>query len=781
MPPSIYRFGDCRIDLSGRELRRAGERLVLSPIVFDCLAFLIVHSDRAVGRDELVATVWGKTEITDTLLGQTILKARRAIGDSATEQNSIRTIPRFGYAWVAPLSTGDDDLTTSAPVRDASPPGQRNPAWTVRRGMMLLAILAIVIVAGLWFTRRAAHDKPVVPVAANSAAVFPVDVTAPTEWSWVRLGLMEAVASRLREGGQAVIPGDNVVALVRSATRDRAEEGVRDATGARYAVLPSAAWSPAGWSVHLELRDRGIIRRADAHDADVLLAGRMAADRLLALLGKRPPPDAADVRQWSDIRLLQRAEAAVLTDDLDGARRLLQAAPPALRESPELRLQLAKIDFRAGKFEEAGQRLQHLLTQTSAESDPVLRAKVLNGIGNVAIRLGHAGAASAAYVEAVSLLEGQSDPHELGQAYMGRGIAAQVQGRYDAALADFSLAHVSFELAGDSLALARTEANEGLLDATRDRYASAAPALERAAQRFERFGALNELAMTSSALIGTHLALLDPKSALLASERAWVIHDHLENPGIRHALSINRALALDANGRRHEAMDLLEQVARTADPAKEKAVWAVAHNELARIELDSGQPQAAIDLSLAAMAALDPTAETRDRLAAWFVAIRALRAIGRTQDAADRVVQLVDWTRSLSLPAGLLYAQLAQAEQLTAENRSADAQPEYERALGLATQGGVPADIAAVVISHGTSLVAEGRLREASAVIGQVARWADQDFNCALLQLRLHAALGQRPLWQRSLTNAHRLAGERGIPKDLDLPPAAGRGSGAAP
>ncbi|MGH8173841.1 MAG: winged helix-turn-helix domain-containing protein, partial [Rhodanobacteraceae bacterium] len=99
MPHPIYQFGDCRIDVSSRELRRGGELLVLSPKVFDCLAYLIERNTRAVGRDELVAAVWGKTEITDTLLGQTILKARRAVGDSADRQDAIRTIPRFGYAW----------------------------------------------------------------------------------------------------------------------------------------------------------------------------------------------------------------------------------------------------------------------------------------------------------------------------------------------------------------------------------------------------------------------------------------------------------------------------------------------------------------------------------------------------------------------------------------------------------------------------------------------------------------------------------------------------------
>ena len=709
------------------------------------------------------------------------MKARRAIGDSATEQKSIRTIPRFGYAWVAPLTTGDDDAAAaSPPARGAAPPAQRTPVRAIGRGIALLASIAIVVAASLWFTRRATHDDPGVPAAADSIAVLPVEVTAPAQWSWVRLGLMEAIAARLHEGGEAVIPGDNVIALARAAAQDVASDSVRDATGARHVIVPGASWNPDGWSIHLELRGDGTIRSVDAHHADVLLAGRMAADRLLPLLGKKPPPDTDDTQQWSDVRLLQRAEAAVLTDDLEGARRLLQAASPALRESPGLRLQLARIDFRAGKFEAAGERLRELLAQTPAESDPVMRAKVLNGIGNVAMRLDRVDAAATAYAEAVTLLDGQPEPRELGQAYMGRGIAAQVQERYDDALADFSRAHVAFELAGDGLALARVEANEGLMDAARDRHAAAATVLESAAQRFERYGALNELAMATSALIGTQLALLDPQSALVASDRAWTIHDRLENPGIRHALSINRALALDAVGRRHEAVDLLGQVTRMADPAKEKEVWAVAQGELARIELESGHAQSAIELSLASIAALDPSAETRDRISAWLVAIRALRAGGRPADAADRVVQLADWSRSKAQPSAMLYARLAEAEQLTSQNRPLDAQPAYERALAWATQGGVPADIGAVVVSYGTMLVSAGRLQEASAVIGQVARWAERDFNCAVLQLRLHAALGQRQPWQRSLANARRLAGERSIPQGLGELSAAGSGSGAA-
>src|SRR3954469_19416262 len=111
----VYRFGECRIEPARRELWRNGQLVPLPPPVFDFLSYLIVHHERAVGRDELVAAVWGKTEISDTLLGQTVLRLRRELGDDAKAQHLLRTIPRFGYRWVAPGQIGEAPETV-APV-----------------------------------------------------------------------------------------------------------------------------------------------------------------------------------------------------------------------------------------------------------------------------------------------------------------------------------------------------------------------------------------------------------------------------------------------------------------------------------------------------------------------------------------------------------------------------------------------------------------------------------------------------------------------------------------
>jgi hypothetical protein len=81
--------------------------------------------------------------------------------------------------------------------------------------------------------------------------------------------------------------------------------------------------------------------------------------------------------------------------------------------------------------------------------------------------------------------------------------------------------------------------------------------------------------------------------------------------------------------------------------------------------------------------------------------------------------------------------------------------------------GGVPEDVLEVVADYVPWLIERGRLAEASALVGRVAPWAEQDFDAAVLQLRLYRALGQDRLAQRALAQVRTLAGERPLPPDL--------------
>jgi TolB-like protein/Tfp pilus assembly protein PilF len=100
----IYRFSDCEFDAERRELRRSGVVVAMEPQVFDLLAFLLVHPDRLVSKDEINAAVWGGRIVSDAALSSRMNSLRQAIGDDGKTQSMIRTVHGRGFRFVAAVS-----------------------------------------------------------------------------------------------------------------------------------------------------------------------------------------------------------------------------------------------------------------------------------------------------------------------------------------------------------------------------------------------------------------------------------------------------------------------------------------------------------------------------------------------------------------------------------------------------------------------------------------------------------------------------------------------------
>ncbi|HVV98546.1 MAG TPA: hypothetical protein VHC92_15485, partial [Rhodanobacteraceae bacterium] len=490
-----------------------------------------------------------------------------------------------------------------------------------------------------------------------------------------------------------------------------------------------------------------------------------------------PPLEAARSGELSLAELQQRTEAALLNDDFATARRLVDTAPEALRKTPVMRLRLGQIEFRSGQLAPARATLEALLADTPAETDAVLRARALYNLGGVSLRQDRNDDAIRAFEEAIALTVTRDEPGVLGQAYTGLAAAQVNIGKFDEAADNLGRARVAVELAGDKLQLARIDANEGVLDNARGRHAEALPILQRAAERFRQFGALNELFLTVAAQMKAHLALLDASAALAVSEPVWAVRSRLDNPGSRTAFELQRARALAAAGRLTDARNLLDELARAARPEQTGLPGDVA-SESARVYLEAGDAAAAIESARAAVDRLPTIDEARERARAWLTWTRALRAAGRADDARDQVAAFAHWAATHdAMPSVTLFAALAAAEQARAEGRHQDEARSYALALADAERWAVPADLAAVAVSYASSLIAESDFERASAVTGRVARWADRDFDCALLQAGLYHALGQRSTWQVALARARALAGERPIPHALLDPPVAQLGA----
>jgi len=98
-------FGNCVFDPGTRQVFRAGKQVHISPKAFQLLEILIGRRPNAVSKEELQEILWPDTYVSDANLPNLVADLRSELGDSPRSSRIIRTVQRFGYAFVAtPLS-----------------------------------------------------------------------------------------------------------------------------------------------------------------------------------------------------------------------------------------------------------------------------------------------------------------------------------------------------------------------------------------------------------------------------------------------------------------------------------------------------------------------------------------------------------------------------------------------------------------------------------------------------------------------------------------------------
>ena len=98
-----YQFGPFHLDLRERRLSRGDEVIPLRLKVFDTLAVLVENAGRLVTKQELLETVWPETSVEENNLNHNVSVLRKALGERATGQQFIETVPRVGYRFAAPV------------------------------------------------------------------------------------------------------------------------------------------------------------------------------------------------------------------------------------------------------------------------------------------------------------------------------------------------------------------------------------------------------------------------------------------------------------------------------------------------------------------------------------------------------------------------------------------------------------------------------------------------------------------------------------------------------
>ncbi|TIV46409.1 MAG: hypothetical protein E5V96_07550 [Mesorhizobium sp.] len=81
----IHCFGDFELNESSRAIRLAGNEIEVQPLVFDFLAILLRHQDRALSKDELLETLWPGVTVTEASLQRVASLARSVLRQGGME------------------------------------------------------------------------------------------------------------------------------------------------------------------------------------------------------------------------------------------------------------------------------------------------------------------------------------------------------------------------------------------------------------------------------------------------------------------------------------------------------------------------------------------------------------------------------------------------------------------------------------------------------------------------------------------------------------------------
>jgi DNA-binding winged helix-turn-helix (wHTH) protein/TolB-like protein len=228
-----FRFGLFQFDVASSELRRDGILVRLQAQPARVLACLVKNAGHVVSREQLRDAVWGRERFVDFERGLNFCMSqlRSALGDNTSEPTYIRTIPKNGYQFLAPVEC----ITNGAP---SLPDSARGATFRSRRPiMMTLAIvisgLAVVALAtGLWLRSRASLRRPpVVAVVRFDNETDDSDVTSFSDA--LTDNVVEQLVSK-SNGHYGVIGNARILRLPRD-QRDLAAIGA--SLRAKYVVL----------------------------------------------------------------------------------------------------------------------------------------------------------------------------------------------------------------------------------------------------------------------------------------------------------------------------------------------------------------------------------------------------------------------------------------------------------------------------------------------------------------------------------------------------------------
>ena len=716
----VVRFDDCAFDPGRRELRRNGDLVPLEPKVFALLLYLIEQRHRAVDKDEIQDAVWPGTIVSETALTRAIMKARRAVGDSADTQTVIRTVHGHGYQFIG---------TPSAETTATEPTARDTGSWLPRLLAAAIAVTLIGFITYLW------PDKPQ-PESVH-LAIMPVEnLTDDSEYDWTRLGLLGFASELVTQNSDlSVMRLSDVIRFAEtkglpddaSATADLDE--LRDIYGVSH-LLRTRLEQNAGTlrlSYALHTGDGDVERGTMVGtEPTALLRGMIRS--ITSMLDDQAGMN-SEITVIAEDAFINEAYSRGLAFSLEGrcadALQLFEVVRSATESITRAHYEWANCARILGRWQDAEAAFVEILETLPEEPATTLRALAHHGLGTVYIRTGRRDAARETLHLGLDIAQQAGDRIAQGMILNNLAIDAKNRREYDEARALLARATVAYTEAKRGILPGQLPASLANIDMAEGKFEQAEQHLTQALEAFRATGDRRSEAM----MLNNYGYLRRIQGRTDEAEPL-----HLESLAIRREIGDRvgqgRILGMLSglyvkNGRFDEARTTAREAYEIAREANDRLFMATSLVQLGNADVGDGQLDAARENYTEAKAMFEGINDTSR---AAQVAVRLAQVDIRDDDivsAQERVDEVLELALREALHEPAIEAMELRGDIAGRQGDPAGAIDAYQQTLRQIDETGFVINRNRVTVKLANRLLDENELAKAEPLIGKLIEVGD--------------------------------------------------------
>ncbi len=482
--PQIRRYylGRLEVDEIARRIRVGKQAVSVEPKVFDLLVLFAHRSGQAIGHEELLESVWGRSVASDAVVSQAVFKLRKLLKRHAQLPDALVTLRGVGFRLDVCLE----------PIEGAEeqPPARR---LRLRYVVPLMVLLAGLLLWSLdW--QLAGNGAP------RIALLNFENRTGDDELDWLEAGGSALIREQLLRRGIEVVSSRELEDLSAERALDSSPANAAAIVGVEQVFAPRLVPHMDGYRLELiNLSDHSPARLelTGSGPATLSLAmGDLLAERLRARL--RPPAGVLGLGSSFLDEAYARAYHHRIAGDHDEAIRLYEYI---LSEAPDAHWARYHLSITAryiGDMDRSRVLLESLLEISL--SDAWLGAAVRSSMGNIEWYAGEYAQAESFYLQALERFESHQMVGGVASALGNLGMLAFSRGDFDAGRQYSHRALAIYRAQGNRVQHARLLHNIGYSHFDQGYFEQAMDWLEQSYSMRLEFGLRDQAANTRSVI-----------------------------------------------------------------------------------------------------------------------------------------------------------------------------------------------------------------------------------------------------------------------------------------